>query len=75
MAPKNKRLVVGTLLTATSMAGCVPQSVTPNPDRYAIVEKCTAQARHAYPSQGEQHVGNDRTYVYEDCMHKNGQAP
>jgi hypothetical protein len=67
--------VVATLLTATSIAGCVPQSVTPNPDRYAIVEKCTAQARKAYPSQGEQHVGNDRTYVYEACMHKYGQAP
>jgi hypothetical protein len=75
MAPKNKRLVVATLFTATSIAGCMPQSVTPNPDRYAIVEKCTAQARKAYPSQGEHHVGNDRTYVYEDCMHKNGQAP
>jgi hypothetical protein len=70
----NRLAIVG-LLIATSIAGCVPQSVTPNPDRYAIVEKCTAQARKAYPSQGEQHVGNDRTYVYEDCMHKYGQAP
>jgi hypothetical protein len=57
------------------VGGCVYQSVTPNPERYAIVEKCTAAARHAYPSQGEQHVMNDRTYVYEDCMHKYGQAP
>jgi hypothetical protein len=73
MDPINKRITA--LLVATAVAGCVPQSVTPNPERYAIIEKCTFQARKAYPSQGEQNVGNDRTYVYEACMHKNGQAP
>jgi hypothetical protein len=66
---------IGALAVMLVVDGCVSQSVTPNPQRYAIVEQCIAAARHAYPSQGEQHVGNDRTYVYEDCMHKHGQAP
>ena len=57
------------LLGAIAVAGCVPQSVTPNPERYwpGLGTRTRAKVK--------QYIGNDRTYVYEACKRKNGQAP
>jgi hypothetical protein len=49
------------VLAGVLVVGGTCRSPAPNPERYTIVEKCTAAARHAHPSQGEQHLMNDRT--------------
>ena len=59
-------LVVGIFVAALALQ---------NQQRYAILEKCIAQAQKEYPDAGQETTMRQRTMSYEACMAKTGQAP
>jgi len=59
-------LVVGIFVAALALQ---------NQQRYAILEKCIAQAQKEYPDAGQETTMRQRTMSYEACMAKAGQAP
>jgi hypothetical protein len=63
------------LLAGLFVAALASQVAAQNQQRYAIMEKCIAQAQKEYPDAGQETSMRQRTMSYEACMAKAGQAP
>ncbi len=63
------------LVVGIFVAAWASQVAAQNQQRYAIVERCIAQAQKEWPDAGQQDTHRQRTMSYEACMANAGQAP
>jgi hypothetical protein len=63
------------LLAGLFVAVLASQVAAQNQQRYAVVEKCIAQAQKEWPDAGQQDTHRQRTMSYEACMANAGLAP
>jgi hypothetical protein len=68
------------MLSTVLLAGLSVASLTSGADaqssrRYAIIEKCIAQAQAQWPDIAQSGNARNRTAVYKNCMVSAGQRP
>ena len=63
------------LLAGISVALFASGADAQSTKRYAIMEKCIAQAQAQWPNVGDNSNGRNRTASYKSCMVAAGQRP
>ena len=72
---KASNMLSTAMLVGLSVASFASGADAQSTRRYAIMEKCIAQAQAQWPNTGDQANGRNRTAAYKSCMVAAGQRP